>query len=470
MHPSSPADSTRVPVTSRQWCFELLETYRLTQELLRDQLVRIRGENPSADVHQGLGWAERGILRQRTLDRVLKQAVSRPRENVQDPLWTLLRMGTAELLFGPEEGQHAAISETVELCRYRGSPEWAGFINGVLRGIQRMLANGAGDSPGRDCYPLTSGRYRRLNQDLFPDPEIHPTDYLAVAFSLPDALVREWARHHSTATLWQLAWSSLEAPALAVRLNRLAAEPGEWAERCASAGIAVVPTEFPEAFRLPRKIRLSEIPGFQEGEFVVQDLTAMHAARMLNPYPKQRVLDLCAGPGTKTTQLAELMLDQGEIIATDVTQARLDQIDENARRLGLTCIHSRWIERQNPEITGGPFDAILVDAPCSNTGVLGKRPEARWRYSIAELHSLNELQFRLLNVAAGLLAEEGRIVYSTCSIEPKENEQLLIRWLEQHPEFVCLEMKGVLPTPEHDGGFCARLEFRDLAEDEIEAP
>lgn len=463
----SPAPSlSRTPQTSRQWSYEFAEVWRTEQQLIRDQLLGLKPAQVSTQTHQGGSWAERLIQRQRTVDRVLKEAVSRPRENVQPELWSLLQLGTAELLFGPEESQHAAISETVELARYAGHPEWTGFANGVLRGVQRLLAGSTSDRPSPDSFPLSRGVYRRLNKPVFADPTLKPMDYVAVAFSLPDSLSREWTRRYSYEELLQAAWASLEASPLTLRVNRLAVEPGEWLERCRQAGLELSSTEYPEAYQLQQKARLSDIPGFESGEFVIQDLTAMHAVRLLNPYPKQRVLDLCAGPGTKTTQLAELMLDQGELIATDVTQAKLDQIDDNIDRLKLTSARSQWIERESPTIPGEPFDAILVDAPCSNTGVLGKRAEARWRYSINELHSLNELQYRLLNVASELLAEEGRLVYSTCSIEPKENEQLIVRWLQDHPEFICTEMKSVLPGPLHDGGFCARLERRDEPDEE----
>lgn len=449
----------RIPQTSRQWCLELLEKYRISGELIRDSVRHTETSTP--DLHQGAGWAERVILRQRMLDCVLRKAVTRERHQVEEPLWTLLRMGSAELLLGPTDGQHAAISETVELCRYFGSPQWAGFLNGALRGVQRLLATENTPSVsglGPSAYPVQRGEYRSLQIPLFPDPQQQPALYLALAFSLPDELAREWTARHAGEQLWQLGWSTLESPPLGVRVHRLSVEPDEWRQQCESAGIQIEPTDFPEAFRLPNKVRLSELPGFETGEIVIQDLTAMRAVRLLNPYPGQRVLDLCAGPGTKTTQLAEWMLDRGTLVATDVTQAKLDQIEENLQRLQITCGHVCWIERDQPEIPHGPFDAILVDAPCSNTGVLGKRPEARWRYSSADIQSLNELQFQLLDLAASQLAEEGRIVYSTCSVEPRENNLLIEAWLKQHPEFLCTATDLQLPTPLQDGGFSARLE------------
>ncbi|WP_013628111.1 RsmB/NOP family class I SAM-dependent RNA methyltransferase [Rubinisphaera brasiliensis] len=462
--PSRPAPKPADPQTSRQWTYRLLEGWRTEQQLIRDQLQLFRQDQITSDTHQGAGWAERAIIRQRTIDRVLREAVSRARENVQNELWTLLRMGAAELLFGPRDAQYAAISETVELARWVGHSEWTGFLNGVLRGVQRMLSEEESDTVGKDCFPVADNIYRKLNKPIFPDPETQTVDYIGLAFSLPGTLAKAWASRYSHDELWPVVWSTLSPPPLGLRINRVATDPQEWLARCEAAGVEIGTTEFPEAFQLLSKTRLHDIPGFTEGEVVVQDLTAMHAVRLLNPYPKDDVLDLCAGPGTKTTQMAELMLDQGSITATDVTQARLDQISENAERLSFSCIHPMWIERTKPEIDNGPFDAVLADVPCSNTGVLGKRPEARWRYSPEDIVELNKLQRRLLDVAASQVEEDGRIVYSTCSIEPAENEQFIVEWLRAHPEFECVEMKTVLPSPEHDGGFCARLEYRETDE------
>ncbi len=443
------------PTTARQWAFFFVEQWRTKEKLIRDQLIAA-GNNRS-EQHQGARHAERLILRIGVLDLVLAQCVSRPRERVELALWTLLQLGAAELLLGPVKSQHAAISETVELCRFAGHPEWAGFLNGVLRSVQRMLTAETAKDPGANRYPVTDREYRLLNKDIFPDPERKLRDYLSHAFSLPSPLISQWEKTFSREELVEIAWASLIPPPMTVRITRLLIEPEQWIAKCKQQNIDVEAGEFPEAVRLKQSVRLSDLPGFDEGEFVVQDETAMHAARLLNPYPRQNVLDLCAGPGTKTTQLAELMLNQGKIVAAEVVEHRLKQVRENAQRLGYECIETLLIDRHDPQIEGGPFDAVLVDAPCSNTGVLSKRVEARWRYSDRDIQELNRIQIHLLDVAAKELEQDGRIVYSTCSIDSRENEQLIQTWLEQHPEFICEEMKTILPGRTHDGGFTALL-------------
>ncbi|MCA8989347.1 MAG: methyltransferase domain-containing protein [Planctomycetaceae bacterium] len=456
---SAPVQKPKPPEpTVRLAVLELLERYQSTGTLVRDQLKT--SKLPAELLSQAAHWTERLIQRRRTIEAVLAECVKRPADQVELRLRLILLTGANELLFGPESSFHAAISETVNLCRLVGKPEWTGFVNGVLRGVQRLLTDQEQSEPGSNAYPLEEGRYRKINQDLFPDPTRHLQSYLTVAFSLPDAAIREWSKRYAPDVLWQLCWASLQGTPLHVRINRLATTVEEWLEKCAAAQLDVTRIDNSTSVRVNQKIRISELPGYESGEFVVQDLTATAAAAMLNPYPGSRVLDLCAGPGTKTTQLAELMLDRGNLIACEVSESRLNQISENCERLGLTCISPLLIDRQEPQIEGEPFDAILVDAPCSNTGVLGKRPEARWRYSIKELHELNEIQMRLLDTAARLLAPEGQLVYSTCSIEPKENEQLIERWLEQHPDFQVVDSKAMLPDGCQDGGYCVRLEMR----------
>ncbi|MCG6154856.1 RsmB/NOP family class I SAM-dependent RNA methyltransferase [Rubinisphaera margarita] len=456
------------PETVRHAVFLLVEAHRIQKKLVRDLLTTMR--IPDELKPQAGAWAERLIVRRRTIDHILKKCIARPADQVQEQLWTLLQMGASELLFGPTDVQHAAIDETVELCRLLDHDNWTQFANGVLRGVQRLMSEEVSDKPSARAYPLTAKEYRVLQEDIFPDPAENLTQYAGIAFSLSDPILREWSRRYEPDVLLTLCGATLRPAPMSVRVNRLAVEPEEWLKKCQTQGIEVTPTEFAGSYLIETRTRLSDLPGFAEGEFVVQDSTATMAARMLNPYPGGRVLDLCAGPGTKTTQLAELMLDRGELVACEVAPHRIEQIEDNIRRLNLTCIQTHQIERNSPEIPGEPFEAILVDAPCSNTGVLGKRPEARWRYSIPELHLLNELQMQLLDSAASYTTEDGRIVYSTCSIEPKENEGLVTRWLEQHPEFRCTDMAHRLPDGQRDGGFCARLERIEVETDEETPP
>ena len=183
----------------------------------------------------------------------------------------------------------------------------------------------------------------------------------------------------------------------------------------------------------------------------------MQAAVRLAPKPGDRVWDVCAAPGGKTCHLAELMSNTGSIIATDIRPERLRLIEENRERLGADIISPQWIGEDGTGLPDGPFDAILIDVPCSNTGVLGKRPEARWRITASGIIELNRVQERLLSDALARLAPQGRAVYSTCSIEPEENSQLVARVLSRFPGIRFVEEASFLPGQPSDGGYQALL-------------
>jgi 16S rRNA (cytosine967-C5)-methyltransferase len=178
---------------------------------------------------------------------------------------------------------------------------------------------------------------------------------------------------------------------------------------------------------------VERLPGFAEGLWSVQDESAMAAARLLAPKAGERILDVCAAPGGKTCHLAELSGDAAIITACDISETRLQRVRENVTRLSLQNVKLQLVSRDGHDLPSGPFDAVLVDVPCSNTGVLGRRPEARWRFHEAELQELIPLQTRLLLNACERLVGGGRVVYSTCSLEPEENRGVVDAVLKALP-------------------------------------
>jgi 16S rRNA (cytosine967-C5)-methyltransferase len=220
----------------------------------------------------------------------------------------------------------------------------------------------------------------------------------------------------------------------------------------------------PQAVRLLEHAAVRQLPGYEQGWFAVQDESAMRVAAALAPEPGSRVLDLCAAPGGKTTHLAELMRNQGQIVACDVDDERLRTVAELSARLGITIIETvRLRPGLNENAPAGPFDAILVDVPCSNTGVLGRRPEVRWRLRPVDLKHLIPLQTKLLLQAAERVRPGGAIVYSTCSIEPEENRAVVDAVLQAMPELSLEADEAQVPGKPADGGYWARLR-RTLSE------
>ena len=308
-------------------------------------------------------------------------------------------------------------------------------------------------------FRVTEIRYRSIGKDVFPPPETDLAGYITAAFGLPEWLITRWSARFSPDQMLQMAkWFDLRQP-LTLRVNPLKTTRDELLAEMREAAIEesttlLEPGDRPESIRYEGPFRIVDLPGFADGSFTVQDETAMSAAALLAPQPGERVLDLCAAPGTKTTHLAELMNGEGSIVATDVDLGRLRRIEENADRLGFSSMIEPLVIREDlSELPQGPFNAILIDVPCSNTGVLGKRPEVRSRITPEDIDELVVTQQKLLGAAASLVAPGGRIVYSTCSVEPEENSGVVTQFLQKSSDFELVETHNFVPGNPTDGGY-----------------
>jgi 16S rRNA (cytosine967-C5)-methyltransferase len=404
-----------------------------------------------------------GVLRRRgTLDALLRPFINRPLHQVEPWLWEALRLGTYQLALMTHIPPHAAIHETVELAAAFGRPGAKGFLNGILRAVTRLLTDEGLSAPAADALPLEGGQYRRLTRPALPEPGTHAVEYLAAAFSLPRWLVERWLGRYGWEECVRLGfWFAGPAPVW-LRCNPLRIERAALLEAFAQAGITAVPGEYPQAVRLADSASIRDLPGYDQGWFAVQDESAMRVAAALAPPPVSQVLDLCAAPGGKTTHLAEYMGNQGRIIACDVDDRRLQTLADLSARLGITIIETcRLHPERNEEPPPGPFDAVLVDVPCSNTGVLGRRPEVHWRLRPTEFRHLVPLQTKLLLQAGERVRPGGVVVYSTCSIEPEENGQVVRAVLRGLPELVLEAAEEQVPGQPADGGYWALLRRKE---------
>jgi 16S rRNA (cytosine967-C5)-methyltransferase len=400
-----------------------------------------------------------GVLRRRgTLDALLCPLVSRQPHQVEPWLWEALRLGTFQLTLLTQVPPHAAIHETVELAAAFGRPGAKGFLNGVLRAVAGLLTDEIAPLPAADSFPLEEGRHRRLTRPVLPDPAALPIEYLSTAFALPGWLVARWAERFLWEECLRLGFWFASPPPLWLRCNVLRTSREDFRAALHRAGASAELGEHLQAIRLGAHASVRDLPGYAEGWFSVQDESAMRVASALAPEPGSRVLDLCAAPGGKTTHLAELMGNQGQILACDVDDRRVATLGELCRRLGVTIVETRRLQpERSEEPPAGPFDAVLVDVPCSNTGVLGRRPEARWRLKLADLRKLVPLQTRLLLQAGERARPGGAIVYSTCSIAPEENGQVVRAVLRIMPDLVLEAEEEQIPGQPADGGYWARL-------------
>ncbi len=405
-----------------------------------------------------------GVIKNRSLiDMLIAKVSDCPPERIPAKILNILRAAVYELLYCPRTARHAIVAEAVEYAKSVTNKKQAGFVNAVLRQTTRHITNREKPlnlAEPRNTIPHSTLTGCELDISLFPDPEESPVGYLAFAFSLPRWLVNGWLEAYGPEQTRQICFASNRRPSVYIRPNTLKTTAQKLAEKLRADGIECEPVGESQMIKLKRAKAIDKLPGFSDGLFTVQDLAASQVVRFLNPRPDWTILDLCAAPGTKTTQLAEAAQNKARIFATDIDPNRLEKVRENLDRLRLTdsiaVIDYAHLDKLADST--GPFDAILVDVPCSNTGVLAKRPEVRHRITKSALDNLSRIQLGLLETAAKMLKPNGDICYSTCSAQPQENNLLVAQFLKGNPGFKLKEEKLILPSaqePDHDGTYAA---------------
>ncbi len=404
-----------------------------TEDLLETALAGARLSPPDRGLCQELVY---GIVRwQGTLDWLIARKT--PGREQPPELQILLQLGLYQIFWLDRIPPHAAVHETVESAKRNGFGPQAGFINAVLRGYLREVAE-----------------TRLLLAEL-------KAKQPAVGWSQPDWLVARWQERWGPArTAKFLEWNNTP-PKTFARLNRLKTDAAKLIEKWREEEVAydfVRPGPWPEnqVFELKSHPPLASLASFRDGWFYLQDPSTLLAVTQLRPQPGESVLDLCAAPGGKTVFMAQLMNNQGRLVAHDVSEDRLRLIRENCLRLGVTCVEPTLIP---PASSGQPgFDRILVDAPCSNTGVMRRRVDLRWRIQPAEITRLRATQLHLLDRAAALLKPGGVLAYSTCSVEPEENREVVAQFTASHPQVRCEAEHELLPFADGvDGAYVARM-------------
>ena len=437
-----------------------------------------------------------GTLRNlNALDTVIAEFSGRKTARIDPPLLGILRIGVYELVYSPATPVYSIVNEAVSNVEKAGGRKQTGFVNAVLRQIERHITNHQTDlaqaDPRRTLVQSPQSGCQ-FDTDLLPDPATSLQVYLSTCFSLPSWLVGEWLEQFGPDQTRQVCLACNRRPSLYVRVNPLRTTAQDLVTQFEQAGFRAgavpptagwaVPTTSTEDERqmvgtahstavgsspMPSMIKIAgpqavtQLPGFAEGLFTVQDLSAAQAVRLLDPQPGWSILDLCSAPGTKTTQLAEATRDSARILATDINPERLDRVRENIARLGLMSV-TILPYAQLEQGQSGPFDAILLDAPCSNTGVLARRVEARFRLRRKAVQGIAATQKTLLAKAAGLVKPGGRICYSTCSIQRQENQDAR-EFLMQNSRFELVGEELTLPSAEpfdHDGAYVALLRRR----------
>ena len=347
------------------------------------------------------------------------------------PLQVLLRLGLYQMFWLDRVPDHAAVNESVELARTQGFGAQAGFLNAVLRGYAREREQTA--------------------QELAQLKSTEPSR----GYSHPAWLCERWQARWGPDVLRQLLEWNNQPPRTFARVNLLRIDPARLIEQWRRENVDY---DFFQrdwtgenlVFELKSAPPFASLPSFRQGGFYIQDPGTLLAAHLLDPQPGDRILDLCAAPGGKTTYLAQRVNNQALIVACDASAPRQQRLRENCARLGVTCVEPVTLDAL-PQLAVGqlPYDRVLVDAPCSNTGVMRRRVELRWRVTLSEIQRLQGTQVKLLRLAAPHVKPGGLLEYSTCSLEPEENREMVNRFLADHPGFA-LELEREL-VPFRDG-------------------
>lgn len=398
---------------------------------------RLFGEIPSARRGFAMDLVYATVRNVRALDFALRSFLAREPEHPHAAVALLL--GAAQILKMPDVAEHAAVFSTVEALKALDGPRPCAFANGVLRNLLR--------NRGVALETLAGAP-------------------LAVRESHPDAQVARWTERFGAERAEAICkWDNEPASPVVLSLPHRPSPPELMASFLAAGVEAKRHPGVPErALVIPHGSHVDRLPGFADGLFSIQDPATLEAVRLLDVHPGQRVLDACAAPGGKSVQIAALLEGSGgSLVSMDCWRDRLVPLRDNLRRFGFDGLARVVLgdakRVRAADVGGGPFDRILADVPCSNTGVQRRRADARWRFDETRLATLVQVQEAILENLAGLLAPGGRLVYSTCSLEAEENDAVVAGFLERHPDWrLAGKSAQVPPDRSCDGAFAAALE------------
>ncbi|MEA5452628.1 16S rRNA (cytosine(967)-C(5))-methyltransferase [Leptolyngbya sp. CCNP1308] len=398
------------------------------RQLALNVLLQVQaGAYADVALHRTLGQAElsesdRGfatelvygtVRRQRTLDALIDQLGTRPADRQPPVLRLLLHLGLYQLRYLTAVPDSAAVNTSVDLAKANGLGKLSGVVNGLLRQYIRQAEKGTD--------PLQ-----------LPDQS---TIALGIRHSYPDWLINLWLDQLGAEETDQLCQWFNQVPSIDLRVNRDRTTVAALHTAFEAAGIAVNPLAgIPFGLRLVNhQGSLTDLPGYEAGWWSVQDASAQLVGLLLNPQPGETVLDVCAAPGGKATQIAEIVGEHGRVWACDRAPSRLKKITANAVRLGLTNLHTHAGDSTDLTQFHGQADRVLVDAPCSGLGTLHRHADARWRQNLDSIATLAALQSALLAEAARCVKPGGTLVYATCTLHPTENEAVIEAFCRAHP-------------------------------------
>lgn len=442
------------PPTARNIACKVLQTVYRKQTFADDVFDATLQETSLPPQDRALAFElVYGVLRHAlTLDWRLDQLSRKPMARLPLNVATTLRVAAYQLLYLDRIPESAAVNEAVKLIRSQPGHDWGGLVNAILRNLIRQPPP-----------PL-------------PDIDTEPVQALSLLYSCPAWMVDRWIKAFGPSTAREICRQTLEIPPVTLRTNTLRCTRPALLDRLQSEGITAHATSVsPLGITLEKCGNPGQLSVVQEGWCYIEDEAAQLIPPLVDPQPGERILDACAAPGGKTTHLAQLMGNQGCIIALDRRKERLDRLTDNCRRLGVAMVQAYSCDvigdlpdpnqtistrRSLPSaVIGQPFDRVLVDAPCSGLGILRRHPEGKLLKHPTIIDQSRRTQAQILDRLSNLLRPGGILVYSACSIEPEETTGVLSDFCHHHPEFRQESSATWIPAGGHDllnhtGQFC----------------
>ena len=375
-----------------------------------------------------------------TIDYIIQKYSKIKLKKISKRVLNILRLGAYQILFLDKIPKSAAVNECVNLTK-KYAFKSTSFVNAILRKIEKK-------------------DYKKLENIT------SQVEKISKLYSMPEWLVEKLLKEYSVQTVEEICEYSNEKPKTTIRINTLKIDKENFLKELEEKEIGYEETELPNFLHLKNIKNIGELDLFKKGYFTVQDIGAGKIGLFLNLKIGEKVLDACSAPGGKTTHLAELMKNTGEIIACELHSHRAKLVEENAKRLGITIIKSQVKDMQKIEKDYiEKFDKILLDVPCMGFGVMKRKPDIKWQRKKEDLETITKIQFEILNICSRYLKIGGELVYSTCSILKNENEDIIEKWLKEvdaedslkNRKYEIESKQKILPDKNTDGFFMCKI-------------
>ncbi|MGI0496406.1 16S rRNA (cytosine(967)-C(5))-methyltransferase [Limnospira platensis CENA597] len=386
-------------------------------DIVLDEKLR-QADLKDADRRLGTELVYGCTRRRRTLDAIIDRLAKKPAHQQPPDLRIILHLGLYQLCFSSNIPPSAAVNTTVDLTKVNNLSGLGGFVNGLLRQYLRLVE--AGNSL----------------ESILQLPE-NPVSRLGILHSFPDSMIKFWLEELGESQTQQLCDWFNQSPSLDLRINPLSTtlETVETAFQQQEIIGSPLP-KLPQGWRLSSGVgAIRNLPGYDQGWWTVQDASAQLVGYIVDPQPGEIIIDACAAPGGKTTHIAELMGDNGKVIAIDRSPGRLKPLKQNINRLKLRSIQVEVGDSRHFPQYNNMADRVLLDAPCSGGGTLHRRSDSRWRQTPDQIRQLSQLQAELLEMVSHWVKPGGVLVYATCTLYPQENEWAIASFLSRHPSW-----------------------------------